>query len=322
MLLESLPGHAEHYRAAAIGSAIFHAVLILVLISVPRELMEAPEKPEPVHRVTHLVDPPTPLTQRAPNRRPLSQEISAGMVAPSVRPAKPIVRTQAPPAANRAAKTPKASPALAQEPPKIAASQPPPSIQILPPTAAAPPSKTSENPKLTLQSLPPPPSTGNGTGVLKNPGGGVQEAIRELAHQGVTSTRSVGDDTAPTVTPDFNPTPSPTRPKSSLELLSDPKGVDFRPYLLQVLQNVRRNWFAVMPESARLGQRGRVVVQFAIGRDGKILKVTFATESGVHSFDRAAVAALSASDPLPQLPPEFKGERVVLQFTFLYNAPK
>jgi TonB family protein len=185
----------------------------------------------------------------------------------------------------------------------------------------APPPATVQQPKLVLESPQPPPSIGQGTGQIKSPGGGVQEAIRELAHSG-SSAKSVGDETSDQVIPDFNPTPSPTRPKSSLELLSDPKGVDFKPYLLQVLQNVRRNWFAVMPESARLGERGRVVLQFAIAKDGKITKVIFSTESGAKVLDRAAVAALSASDPLPQLPPEFKGDRVVLQFTFLYNAPR
>jgi len=35
----------------------------------------------------------------------------------------------------------------------------------------------------------------------------------------------------------------PNKGSSSLELLSDPMGVDFRPYLVRVLAAVRRNWF-------------------------------------------------------------------------------
>ena len=115
-----------------------------------------------------------------------------------------------------------------------------------------------------LESLPP-PITGAGNGRLKAPGGGVQEAINEIAKNGQTSSHAVGDNTDD-LSPDLSigNKPAPTRPKSSLELLSDPKGVDFRPYLLQVLQTIRMNWRSVYPESARLGSRGRVVLQFAV----------------------------------------------------------
>jgi len=45
----------------------------------------------------------------------------------------------------------------------------------------------------------------------------------------------------------------PNKGSSSLELLSDPMGVDFRPYLVRVLAAVRPNWFLVLPEGARMG---------------------------------------------------------------------
>ena len=99
-------------------------------------------------------------------------------------------------------------------------------------------------------------------------------------------------------------------------------GVDFRPYLLQALAAVRRNWFAVYPEAARLGQRGQVVLQFSIIRQGTVTKVIYTTESGSRALDQAAVAAVSASNPLPPLPVEFKGDRIILQMTFLYNMPR
>ena len=99
-------------------------------------------------------------------------------------------------------------------------------------------------------------------------------------------------------------------------------GVDFRPYLLQVLAAVRRNWFAVYPEAARLGQRGQVTLEFAIAKQGTMTKVVFSGQSGAKALDQAAVAAISASNPLPPLPTEFKGDRVVLQMTFMYNMPR
>lgn len=109
---------------------------------------------------------------------------------------------------------------------------------------------------------------------------------------------------------------------SALELLSDTQGVDFKPYLIRILSAVRRNWFAVMPESARLGRRGRVQIQFAINKDGSVPKLVIASGSGADALDRAAVAGISASNPFPPLPNEFKGNQVRLQFTFRYNVPR
>ncbi len=114
--------------------------------------------------------------------------------------------------------------------------------------------------------------------------------------------------------------PSPTNSGSRLELLSDPRGIDFRPYLTQILGSVRRNWFAVIPESARLGMsRGRVLIQFSVARNGSVPKLVIAGPSGAPPLDRAAVAGISASNPFPPLPTEFTGSNIRLQFTFLYN---
>jgi TonB family protein len=121
--------------------------------------------------------------------------------------------------------------------------------------------------------------------------------------------------------PGSNQAPSPGRPGSNLQLLSDSKGVDFRPYLIQVLTVVRRNWLAIMPESARLGQRGRVLIQFSIDRNGAVPKVVIAEGAGLDVLDRAAVASISASYPFPPLPGEYKGDEIRLQFAFSYNMP-
>jgi TonB family protein len=99
-------------------------------------------------------------------------------------------------------------------------------------------------------------------------------------------------------------------------------GVDFRPYLIQILATVRRNWYAVMPEVARLGRQGKVVIQFAINRDGSVPKLVIVSPSGTEALDRAAVAGISASNPFPPLPAEYRGLQIRLQFTFLYNMPR
>jgi TonB family protein len=121
--------------------------------------------------------------------------------------------------------------------------------------------------------------------------------------------------------PGITAQPSPGRIGSSLELLSDPEGVDFKPYLIKVLSAVRRNWFAVIPESAKFGRRGKVLIQFSIDRDGNVPKLVIAMPSGADALDRAAVAGISASNPFPPLPAEFRGNQIRLQFSFLYNMP-
>ncbi|MGI2907221.1 TonB family protein [Tolypothrix sp. VBCCA 56010] len=103
--------------------------------------------------------------------------------------------------------------------------------------------------------------------------------------------------------------------------MSDPQGVDFRPYMIRVLAIVKRNWFAVIPESARFGRRGKTIIQFAISKDGKVPKLVITGPSGTEALDRAAVAGISASNPFPPLPSEFKGDVIRLQFGFSYNMP-
>ncbi len=67
--------------------------------------------------------------------------------------------------------------------------------------------------------------------------------------------------------------------------------------------------------------RGRTVVEFTINRDGSIPHLATADPSGSEPLDRAAVAGLSMSNPLPPLPADFKGFSVRLAFTFSYNMP-
>jgi len=88
--------------------------------------------------------------------------------------------------------------------------------------------------------------------------------------------------------------------------------------LLQVLAMVKKNWMAVIPDSARLGRKGIVVLKFAIDRRGAVPSLEFTTPSG-NDFDQAAVAGISASVPFPPLPAEYQGDQIHLQMAFAYN---
>jgi hypothetical protein len=108
-----------------------------------------------------------------------------------------------------------------------------------------------------------------------------------------------------------------------LEMLTPTEGVDFQSYLERVYVTVKRNWFAVMPESAELGEKGIVVLTFKIMRDGSVPSndPEIQRNSGKEPLDRAALSSVRASNPFEQLPAQFKGPYIELRYTYLYNIP-
>jgi TonB family protein len=156
--------------------------------------------------------------------------------------------------------------------------------------------------------------------IVVPPAQSVQEAAKAAMHPSLSGGTAVGD-SADDVSLAGSAL-SDGRPKSNLQLLSDPLGVDFKPYLVQVLTAVRRNWLTVIPESAHMGRRGQVLIQFIIDRRGTVPKLVIASPSGIEAFDRAAVAGVSMSNPFPPLPPGYQGDQIRLQLAFSYNSLK
>jgi TonB family protein len=102
-------------------------------------------------------------------------------------------------------------------------------------------------------------------------------------------------------------------------ILSDTKGYDFGPYMNQVVNRVRYNWYSLIPEMARLGKKGRVVIIFTITANGGIEGAHIVANSGTDPMDRAAFGSITLSNPFAKLPAGFSGDHLDLQFTFLYN---
>lgn len=334
LLKEDSPESVARRRWGLVASGAIHAIVLplLGLITIGSQpLRDSPEIIVPRVAVTPLVAPRLrQLAQKAPNTGTVSAEINLESLLP--RP-----RIEQPPG-DRPRPRPMAAPS-----PQGAAAGGTVSELMEAPRIEAPVDPMPQSPLAALGSAPPPPVSaanqipapakpeirferpGTVTGIpsgqaqISVPNASVSEAIR-VASRG----RGGGGGQ---VVEDFSP-PSPlgglsskaTRSRGSVELLSDPNGIDFKPYLIQVLAAVKRNWFAVMPESARFGRRGQVRIQFAINRDGGVPKLVIAGSSGFEAFDRAAVAGVSASNPFPPLPREFQGGEVRLQFTFSYNV--
>jgi TonB family protein len=220
------------------------------------------------------------------------------------------------------------------EPPKIqvAATPPPPAPPTIAPppspngtTAQAPPPPESSKPKIAFENVAPPaPIHVNGPVdprllLHRHSSDYAPPTDPKPAGQGGITVGDTGDDRD---APNLSQTQSRGRTGSNLQLLSDANGFDFKPYLNQVLQAVRRNWMVVMPHGViNTGRKGQVVIQFIIDRRGTVPKLVIATSSGTGVFDRAAVEGVSMSTPFPQLPAEFKGEQIRLQLAFQYNGP-
>ena len=324
------PAAPRRMRQAAVLSVLAHIAVIVLLALVPADVL-APRRDLPEMRpiVTPLVEPLTELTQPNPNKGKLSKQIDIA----SLQPRRRIQTPQASPSTTREQAL---RPAAVPSPPAVPLPEPPrteaavrdaPKLELpaAPAPVAAPQIQTVEKPKLTLENVGgPPPLVPPGQGRVAIPNASVAEAIRQTRPGASGGGLMVGD---PGAGPGgfgegLNLPPSPGVQGSALELKSDPMGVDFRPYLTQILATIRRNWYAVMPESVKLGRHGKVGLLFAITKSGSVSKVTWAFQSGADALDKAAVAAISASNPFPPLPAEFKGERVVLQLNFAYNQPK
>jgi TonB family protein len=84
---------------------------------------------------------------------------------------------------------------------------------------------------------------------------------------------------------------------------------------------VRENWYTAIPESAQW-KKGKLTIEFAITKDGKVAGMKRVATSGDDALDRAAWAGITGSDPFPPLPGEFAGQYLALRFTFYYNPSK
>ncbi len=309
----------------SLASILVHILLIAFIVSLP-DVERAPYAPimTDVHKAVRLFAPKFyEPTQKAPNTGKVTRELDVRSANPAPQPQTPRFRAPSPPPGPVVqSPIPTPLPVTAAEPPKIeiasAPPPPPPAVPTTPPKPPPPQQQAPEKPKLAFEDVASQPvqTTRRPNSPVPQPSSSVQDLARGA---GGAMVGDIGD--SATNIPNLSQSPSAGRIGSNLQLLSDAKGVDFKPYLLQVLTAVRRNWMAILPESARMGRRGRVLVQFAIDRQGAVPKLVIAEGAGTDALDRAAVAAISASYPFPPLPADYKGDEIRLQLAFAYNMP-
>jgi TonB family protein len=316
-------------RTMYLSSVILHGILLLILVFSPdlvrrgRLMMGLPVEVAPQKQYSFLVLPPEVLrrlTEPPPENAPLSdRDRRAQGRSPTVNPNGLHMPYN-----------------LGNTPlPEIAGGKPPAAAPTPPPAAggnAARPGPPANQPSSQLPQVAQndeglrledvkPNAGGGGAGLnLPNlsPGQAIQQSLQSAARgrsSGAGSGNGIGYG-------DGNAEFQNLQPNFSTEgpiILSDTRGVDFGPYLARIVYIVRRNWYSVIPESARLGEKGRVGIIFEILKDGSVPQLRLVASSGSEPLDRAALAGIHASIPFPPLPEEFTGNHLVLQFIFLYN---
>jgi hypothetical protein len=207
-----------------------------------------------------------------------------------------------------------------ERPKELLPSAPTPKIEAPPqPQPSSPEPKVDvpkPQPKLEVPDMPP---TRNGLLLPKStsPGQSIQDSLRQSSRPG--SRPIVGGGAIPSTGGQGRGSTA----YGGLEMLTPDQGVDFSGYLMRVYFTVKRNWFAVMPTSAQLGERGIVVLTFRIMRNGDVPNgdPVIQRNSGKEPLDRAAFSSIRASHPFEPLPPQFTGPYIELRYTYLYNIP-
>ena len=94
------------------------------------------------------------------------------------------------------------------------------------------------------------------------------------------------------------------REQGALDILSDTQGVDFGPYLQRILQDVKDNWYHLIPESAEM-KKGKLAIEFAITKDGKVADMRLVASSGDRCAGPSGLGKHYSLEPVSAAPERF-----------------
>ena len=196
--------------------------------------------------------------------------------------------------------------------------QPVPQPQAAPPqqAQAEPQQQPAQPPDSQMAKMQTPPLQRKPTPSFDTTPMSASRSIDQAAHQTTANHRTYGGDNG-----DLGLGQRQAAQVGPYTITSDTMGVDFGPYMAQVLQIVKRNWYTIIPESAYppLSKKGKVFIEFAIGKNGQVEGLRVTRGSGDVALDRAAYGGIQFSNPFPPLPKQFAGPYLGLRFLFFYN---
>ena len=300
-------------RINAIVSIGMHIAVIALIIFSPKLFaphVRSADEEELARRQMTVLLPPGALDSLKPSPRP---------AAPPVRVDPRVIRKIAPTPIENPVPVPAPEPPV---PKKELPSAPAPQPNVTPPPTQPPTPSKGDLPKTPLKlDQPEMPVPQQGLILPKNSSPG--DAIRDAARQ------SMGKMNAPQPIGGGRGQPLPGGQGGGrggagmgpVQILTDTQGVDFNDYLRRVYVKVKQNWFAVMPPSVSLGERGDLSLRFRIMADGSVPdgEPVQVWSSGKEPLDRAAFSSIRASNPFPPLPSQFHGPYIELQFSYYYN---
>jgi TonB family protein len=294
-------------REAAWISLATHGIIILLLLFLPKwmgqqaVIVPIKEQPEMIILPPDLSHPKTP-----PKTNIVSdKDRLASTKTPT--PDKDLLKKL-----QDASRRPGAPKPPAPAPQQQAAQQAP-----APPQPQAPPAQQQPQQQAQLEA-PKPEQPKKSPFAMTSPGTSTSDAIHAVAN-GHASGIDYGS------SGDYGTTMHPKTDRTEgMEILSDTLGVDFGPYMKRLHYTVQNHWDPLIPESALppVMKKGVVVIEFSIGKDGKVSGMTLISSSGDVALDRAAWGAITDAIPLPNLPVNFSGEYLKLRARFYYNPDK
>jgi outer membrane biosynthesis protein TonB len=292
-----------------------HALFILFLLFEPKIFpphMPTQEENELARRQMTILLPPGALDELKARPRPPAVHVDPKVLR---RVAPPVPKPAAPPAP-----TPTPVPKTPEKPRDLP-SAPTPQPQQAPPKAQDDSAAKQDSPKQPIKLETPEQQPTKDALLLPKSsyGGSLRDSIRESSRMNAPTAVGGGGQV-----PSNSGIPgggSQAQAFGNMELLTPTQGVDFNEYLRRVYIIVKRNWFSVMPESVRLGDKGVVALQFRIMKNGIVPdgEPVRLSGSGKEPLDRAAVSSIRASSPFEPLPPAFSGPYIELRFTYYYN---
>jgi TonB family protein len=309
---------ARWNTVARMFSLAFHVAIILLALSSPDLFKHIPSQAEidsAQKQLGYIYMPPggSPGPPRPSGPRVRVPKTITKNIAP------PEIPNPEPPAASKPAATPQPVP---NDLPAAPTPRPTPT-----------PSQPAPTSNLNATDIPPPPNAPPQPGKLNlsvpnsSPGHAIQNAIDNAAQGGggVGALR-----------------PAPSYPGgggggsgggsggghgpgmgNGYQIMTPTDGVDFSAYIQRMLASIERNWYSIIPESARLGDKGAVVTQFKILPSGQVPDPdpSLIRTSGKEPLDRAAMSSIKASNPFEPLPSAYHRPYFEIRIIFLYNLP-
>jgi TonB family protein len=110
--------------------------------------------------------------------------------------------------------------------------------------------------------------------------------------------------------------------EAGIQVIGDTGGVDFGPYLNQeVMPRIQKAWYdEVMTMGVNAAEsKGRVVVEFAIAKDGSVAGLKMKESTNSKALDDAVRDAIDLSIPFAPLPAKFRGKELALRFQCDYT---